>query len=112
MGTDTIVWIHKDELKELDLDEALFIYKSFRGRWQSCILDKFQVVGGEIKLEDIKESLQNNSNIPQESRDLIKRLTGLRIIFQADYEPKEPKDYLELSFYLEKGWEYIRSTIK
>jgi len=112
MGTDTRIWVHKDDLKQLELSEALFIYKNFTGRWEHCIRNKFQIEGNETNLENIKASLQNHSNIPQEARDLIRRLAGLRIIFQADFEDKGPEDYLELSYYLRKGWENIRGEIK
>jgi len=112
MGTDTVIWVHKDDLKELDLNEALFLYRNFTGRWQYTILDKFKIEGNVANLEDIKASLQNNATIPQEHRDLIKKISGLRIIFQSDFEGKEPQGYLELSFYLRKGWEDVRSDIR
>ena len=112
MGTDTMIWIHKDDLKQLELSEALFIYKNFTGRWKYCITDRFKIGSNETNLEKIRVSLQNYSDISQETRDIMKRLGDLRIIFQADFEEKEPENYLELRYYLRKGWENIRGEIK
>lgn len=112
MGVDTIVWIHKDDLKKMDFADALFIYKTFQGRWNACVTDKFFVEGNTISLDEVKKSMQYDSRVHQSTRDLIKRLDNLRIIFQADYIEEDLEEHIDLSFCLRKGWEDITGAIK
>jgi len=108
MGVDTVVWIHKDDLKKMDFADALFIYQEFQGRWTACVKDRFFVEENTVDINEVKESMQYDSRITQSTRDLMRRLDNLRIIFQADSLEKAPEGYLDLSLYLRKGWDDIQ----
>ena len=107
MGMDVRIWIHKEDLKELDLFTAIEIIDKFTGRWQYCITDRFVIEEdnkSKLTLEEIKEHVIYNSDVPQKSRDILKRLENLRLIFQSDYEEEEFHDYFELRWFMDQAW--------
>jgi len=102
MGIDTILWIHKDDLKELPISEATRLYELFSGRWQYCMTDRFvlEESPNHISMEDLKKEVMYNSDVSQKARDILRRFEHLRLIFQMDCETKEFDGYIDLGWFL------------
>ena len=115
MGVDVRIFIHENDLSKLDLLDAIILKDKFSGRWQYCISDRFvfEESNNKLTIEEIREHLAFNSDIPQESRDIIRHIPNLRIIFQMDCEDKNIEGYINLSDFMYKYWDIsIASNLK
>ena len=114
MGIDIRVWIHKEDLKNLDLWDATKLYDLFSGRWHYGIKSRFlfQEQTNKVTLKELEEHLAYTSEVPQKSRDIVKSFTNLRLIFQMDCEDEEFEDYFDLGWFMDKSWEEAKEKIK
>ena len=107
MGINIRVWIKREELKKLDLLDAIAIYRHFNCRWQYGITDRFvfEESPSILSVKDIIKHVTFNSDVSQHSRNILEAISDLDLLFQMDCEDDEPKGYVEFFWFFEKCWE-------